>query len=117
MAHSEDLPIYKACFDLLNDVILLTNTFPKSFRYGVGARMVDLCLDMMTLIYTINGSRDKLPLIVEMSNAHRMLMLLFRVCVQQRVITPARYSAYALKLDNIGRQLTGWRQYAEKGKT
>jgi hypothetical protein len=82
MALSEELPLYKDCLALLNRVIFLTKDFPRFFRYGIGSRMVDLNLEMISLIYQANSSYEKVKILEEFLNKYRMLVILFRVCVE-----------------------------------
>lgn len=42
MALSEDLPLYRDTYRLLNNLLLLSREFPRFFRYSMGSRMVDL---------------------------------------------------------------------------
>ena len=49
MALSEDLPLYRDTYRLLNNLLALTQDFPRFFRYSMGSRMVDLTLDMLSL--------------------------------------------------------------------
>ena len=109
------MPLYRDSYRLLNQVIVLTQSFPRFFRFGLGVRMVDLCMDMISMIFRANSSYDKLPALLELTDRHRMLQMLFRVCVEQKLITERQYAGYAMLLDQMGRQITGWRQYAEKG--
>ncbi|WP_234367700.1 four helix bundle protein [Parabacteroides pacaensis] len=46
MALSEDLPLYRDTYRLLNLLLPLTQGFPRFFRYGLGSRMVELNLDI-----------------------------------------------------------------------
>lgn len=117
MALSEDLPLYRDTYRLLNLLIPLTQGFPRFFRYGLGSRMVELNLDMLSLIYKANSSYEKVAVITEFLDKYRMLQMLFRVCVEQRVITERQYAGFALVMEKIGKQGTGWKQYSEKGKT
>lgn len=116
MALSEELYIYKDTYYLLNMLLPLTQSFPRFYRYGLGSRMVDLNLDMLSLIYKANSSYEKIAVLTEFQDRYRMLQMLFRVCVEQRVITERQYARYALQLDKIGKQATGWKQYCEKGE-
>ena len=116
MALSEDLPLYRDSLRLLNQLIPLTQGFPRFFRYGIGSRMVDLNLDMLSLIYKANSNYEKVSIITEFLDKYRMLQMLFRVCVEQRVITERQYAGFALVMDKIGKQGTGWKQYNEKGE-
>ena len=116
MALSEDLPLYRDSLRLLNQLIPLTQGFPRFFRYGLGSRMVELNLDMLSLIYKANSSYEKVAAITEFLDKYRMLQMLFRVCVEQRVITERQYAGFVLTMEKIGKQGTGWKQYNEKGQ-
>jgi len=51
--NSEELPIFKASYDLLEKMMDLSKELPKFFRYTIGTRLVDLCLDMLGQICDI----------------------------------------------------------------
>lgn len=53
---SEELTIYKAAYDLLEQQTDLAMNLPKFFRYSIGTRMVDLDLDLLGNIYRANMS-------------------------------------------------------------
>jgi len=38
-----------------------------------------------------------------------MLAMLFRLSVEQHLLTPAQYARYAMQINVIGRQLIGWK--------
>lgn len=78
--------------------------------------MVDVCLDMSMLIYKANSSYEKVEPIREFLSRFSMLQMLLRVCVEQRVIDTKKVTAFALEMEKIGKQATGWKQYNEKGK-
>ena len=110
MALSEELPLYRDTYRLLNNLLILTQDFPRFFRYSMGSRMVDLTLDMLSLIYKANSSYEKVGVLTEFLDRYRMLQMLFRVCVEQKVITERK-----LLLEKIGKQATSWKQYNERG--
>jgi hypothetical protein len=66
MALSEELPLYKDCLALLNRVIPLTKDFPRFFRYGIGSRMIDFNLEMISLIYQANSSYEKVKILEDL---------------------------------------------------
>ena len=110
MAQSEDLPIFKASYDLLEQLTDLSKDLPKFFRYSIGQRMVDLCLDMLGNIYRANMKRDKAEPLTDLLICYRQLLLLLRVCYKQKALSTGRYAELVKLLDSIGRQATGWRQ-------
>lgn len=115
MALSEDLPLYRDTYRLLNNLLALTQDFPRFFRYSMGSRMVDLTLDMLSLIYKANSSYEKVGKLTEFLDRYQMLQMLFRVCVEQKVITERKYASFGLLMEKIGKQATSWKQYNERG--
>lgn len=111
MALSEELPIYKASYDLLERLTDLAKDLPKFFRYSVGTRMVDLALDMLAQIYRANMSKnDRVQALTDLLISHRQLLMLLRVCYHQKALSTGRYAELVKLLDSIGRQTTAWRQ-------
>ena len=114
MALSHDLPIYLATMKLLSLTIEKTKCYPRFYRYTVGEKMVNINLELLSLIYRANSSYNKLPIITQLDDRYRMLVMLFRLSVEQRVIPQNNYAKYAELIERIGRQVTGWKQYYEK---
>lgn len=111
MALSEELPIYKAGYDLLERLTDLSKDLPKFFRYSIGTRMVDLCLDVLAQVYRANmKQQDRADALTELLISHRQLLLLLRVCYHQKALSTGRYAELMKLLDSIGRQATAWRQ-------
>nr|WP_294476621.1 four helix bundle protein [uncultured Bacteroides sp.] len=79
MALTEELPIYRATYRLLNMLIRATQDFPRFYKYSLGTRMVDVCLEMSMLIYKANSSYEKVELIREFLSRFSMLQMLLRV--------------------------------------
>lgn len=86
MALTEELPIYRATYRLLNMLIRVTQDFPRFYKYSLGTRMVDVCLDMSMLLYKANSSYEKVELIKEFLSKFSILQMLLRVCAEQKVI-------------------------------
>ena len=114
MSQSDHLPIYKDTFTMLGMVINRVKDYPRFYRYTIGEKMVNINLDMLSLIYRANSSYNKLPIITQLDDRYRMLVMLFRLSVEQRVIPQNNYAKYAELIERIGRQVTGWKQYYEK---
>lgn len=58
---------------------------------------------------------QKVGVLTEFLDRYRMLQMLFRVCVEQKVITERKYASFGLLLEKIGKQATSWKQYNERG--
>ena len=111
MALSEDLPVYKASYDLLEQLVDLSKNLPKFFRYSIGTRMVELCLDILAQIYRANMKQEsRAEALTDLLISHRQLLLLLRVCYHQKALSTGRYAEILKLVDSIGRQTTAWRQ-------
>lgn len=116
MALSEELPIFKACYELLERLTDLAKDLPKFLRYTIGERMTGLCLDMLGLIYRANMSKEgRQSAITELLICYRQLLMLLRVCYHQKALSTGRYAELMQLLDSIGRQATAWKNNFEKG--
>lgn len=115
MSLSEELPLYKDTLNLLNLTLEKTKSYPKYYRYTLGEKMININLDMLSLIYEANSNYDKIPILTEFLNKYRMITMLFRVCVEQHVINERQYANVAFLLQKIGKQATSWKQYNERG--
>ncbi|MBQ3362013.1 MAG: four helix bundle protein [Prevotella sp.] len=116
MAQSEDLPIFKSAYDLLEKLVGLSKELPKFFRYSLGTRMVDLCLDLLGQVYRANMSQEvREQVLTDLLIDYRQLLMLLRVVYRQKAISSGRYVELISLLDSIGRQATGWKQKTARG--
>ena len=117
MAQSEELPIFRAAYDMLEKLIELQKDLPKLLRYNVGERMVDHCLDVLGQVYRANMSREKrVAAIEELLISYRQLLMLLRVVYRQKAISSGRYAELLKLADTIGRQATGWKNNEQNRK-
>ena len=109
--NSEELGIYKAAYDLLEQLTDLAKNLPKFFRYSIGTRMVDLDLDLLGNIYRANMSqKNRAEVLTDLLIDYRQLLMLLRVCYHQKALSTGRYAELVKLLDSIGRQATAWKK-------
>jgi len=58
MAYYDELPVYKAYYDLLLEIFRFTKDFTKEYKYTVGESLKKETLELITLIYRANIKRD-----------------------------------------------------------
>ena len=59
MAKYDDLPVYKASYDLLIEIFHFTKEFTKEYKYTIGESLKKETVELITLIYRANSKRDK----------------------------------------------------------
>ncbi len=109
MALSEELPIFRAGYDLLEKVIGLSKDLPKLYRYSLGGRMIDACLDLLSQVYKANMAENKEDAIVALILDYRTLQMLLRVVYREKVVSSGRYAEMIKLLESIGKQATAWK--------
>lgn len=117
MAQSEELPIFKAAYDLLEQLMDVAKDLPKFYRYSIGTRMVDLNLDLIGQVYRANMTQEgREQVLTDLLIDYRQLLMLLRIIYKQKAISSGRYAELISLLDKIGRQATGWRQKSASQK-
>ena len=59
MAKYDELPVFKASYDLLIDIFLFTKQFNREFKYTIGESLKKETVELITLIYRANSKTDK----------------------------------------------------------
>ena len=59
MSKYDELPVYKASYDLLLEIFRFTKEFNREFKYTVGESLKKETLELITLIYRANSAREK----------------------------------------------------------
>jgi hypothetical protein len=59
MAKYDELPVYKASYDLLLEIFRFTKEFNREFKYTVGESLKNETLELITLIYRANSKEEK----------------------------------------------------------
>ena len=85
MALTEQLPIYRCALRLTAQVAPLIRNFSKHYKYSLGGRLLDLCLDLPELIFDANSHYDKVPYLEELLRRLQRLRMLFNVCLDQQI--------------------------------
>ena len=67
MGLHNELPIYKACCDLLIEIF----EFSKEYKCIVGERLKKETIDLLTLIYRANSQKDKRGVLQEAKERYR----------------------------------------------
>jgi hypothetical protein len=57
MGLHNELPVYKASYDLLIEIFQFTKEFSKDYKYTIGESLKKETIELLTLIYRANSSR------------------------------------------------------------
>ena len=113
MAIASETKVYKDMFDLLMRVEDLRTNFPKRYKYDFGNKLFMTGLECCELIQAANMTSgvSRLDYINMFIVKFGTLKLLLRVCSERHIITRDQSADLIVRLDGIGRQMSGWKNH------
>jgi len=115
MARATDLPIYRAAYELLQLLAKLTQQYPRGYRQGLAREVFAEAQAVVVGIFRANCTTDKVPALEDMREHLETLKLLLRLSKDLHLIAPGQFGATVELTDAIGKQASGWLNYARRG--
>ncbi len=111
---AEPAVVVQRAYDLTLWLIRKVETFPRSFRFSVGDRVVARSLDILEALTEAAYSSDKGAHLDRANRSVNSLRLLLRLTVELRLLAGGSHEFAAGKLEEIGRMIGGWRKAAAR---
>ena len=106
----QELPVYKANYDLLFEIFQLTKDFSKEFKYTVGESLKKETIELLTLIFRANSKTDKQLVLQEARERIEVIRLFIRLMKDIYQISLKRFVEVNTQVENVSKQLTGWQK-------
>ena len=110
MAQYNELPVYKATYDLLLAIFQFTKEFSKEYKYTVGESIKKETIELLTLIYRANTRHQKDDVLQMAREQIEVIRLLIRVMKDMKQISIEKVVKINLAVENVSKQLTGWQK-------
>jgi len=110
LARYDELPVYKASYDLLVDIFQFTKNFNKEYKYTVGESLKKETLELITLIYRANSRKDKFQVLQEARERIEVIRLFIRLLKDLKQINLKKFVLINKQVENVSKQLTGWQK-------
>ena len=117
MAIYDNLPVFKATYDLLLQVVKFSVNMRRESRYTLGESLKKEILGLCISIYRANLTAEKAPLIEQAREQLVPVKLLVRLLHDTQQLSTKQYALLCDNLDTISRQLTAWQKYIQKDKS
>lgn len=108
MARYAHLIIFQKAYDLTLRFFRETHEFPRDYKYTLGQKMKETCLDMLDAIIEANGAADKKPSLELASARLERLRIYTRLAYDLKVIGMKKYEVLSKYSNEIGRMIGGW---------
>ena len=110
MAHYNELPVYKATYDLLLAIFQFTKEFSKEYKYTVGESLKKETIELLTLIYRANTRYQKSDVLQMAREQIEVIRLLIRVMKDMKQISLEKFVRINEAVENVSKQLSGWQK-------
>ena len=91
MALTEQLPVYRDVYKLIQILFDVTQTFPRDYKYSLGQDMKHDALRLVRSIYRANRSESK------------------KEWLDLKLLTLRKQSEISPLMESIGKQVTAWK--------
>ena len=105
-----DLPVYKACYDLLLEIFQFTKYFSREYKYTVGESLKKQTVELLTLIFRANSRKDKEQVLQEARESIEVIRLFIRLMKDMHEISLKKFVLVNKKVEDVSKQLTGWQK-------
>lgn len=106
----DNLPVYKAAYDLLIMIFRLNRNFHRDYRYTLGENIKKELVDLLVCIYQANASNEKKG-ILEKAREHVVVVKLqIRLLSDLKQISLKQYALAAERIESVSKQLAAWQR-------
>ena len=109
MALTDQLPVYRDVYKLIQILFDVTQTFPRDYKYSLGQDMKHDALRLVRSIYRANRSESKKEWLEDFLDDFEILKLEVRLCVDLKLLTLRKQSEISPLMESIGKQVTAWK--------
>ena len=94
----------------------LSESFPKPFRFGLGGKIEGVLLEVLELQFLAAFSKpeEKITLVTKSVTRFDLLKFLIQISWEHKHLKDKTYIPISQSLDQIGKELSGWKRYLEQ---
>ena len=100
MAQYENLPVFKATYDLLLDLYKTLNNVPRDIRYTLVQDLKNELTQLMVLIYKANSQREKTATLRKCLDLFLSVRLRIRLLKDMHFLSVARFAELYIEATN-----------------
>ena len=112
----DELPVYKASYDLILEVFKTSQTIKREYRYTLGERLKMEIVELMMCIYHANITVDKEPHILKAREHIEVIKLQIRLLHDLGQMPNRNMATLNLNIESISKQLAAWHKSVNEKK-
>jgi len=108
MSTYDNLPVYRASYDLLLELFRFTKEFKREYKFTLGESMKKEMVEMIGNIYRANSSFEKRKEKIRAARENvETIRLFLRLSKDLKIIGVEKFGSLKLKLENVRKKLAG----------
>ncbi len=110
----DNLPVYKATYDLLLQIFRMNRNFQRDYRYTLGENVKNELIALLVCIYYANSTVQKAAYLQKAKEHMVRVKLQVRLLMDLKQISLKQYATAAEQMESVSKQLTAWYKSSEK---
>ena len=102
------LPVYKASYDLLLAIFLLTKNFSREYKSTIGEDLKKMAAEMILNIYRANSATAKKEIIQKARENIETIRLYVRLLKDLKQISTEKLIQVNELIESVSKQTAGW---------
>ena len=110
MNKAQEVPIYRDSYCLTQEVMTYTAKFPKDYKYMLGNRLNEDCVDLTTLLLEVTYTDDVMDLLNTYMRLLNRIRVQLRLCADFKLLSLNQQSALICRMESLIAQATAWQR-------
>lgn len=111
MTNYQNLPVYKASYDLIMAIFSVIKEFPREYKYSIWDNIKNKMFQLVEQIYLANSSFENRKENIDFARKNlEILRLYLRICKDLQIISLTKYINIIESTENISKQLFAWQK-------
>lgn len=106
----DQLPVYRASYELLVSIFDFSRNFTREYKYTIGEKLKNETVDLITHIYRANSRQEKRPVLQQARENVEVIRLYMRLLRDLQQVSIRQFVDINEKIEDVSRQLTGWQK-------
>ena len=114
MATYDQLPVYKATYDLLLNVFQICQNMERDIKFTIGEKLKNEIIELQINVFRANCREDKCALLGSARENAEIVRLLLRLLNDMKQMKLEKFVDLNALLESISKQLTYWQKSAKQ---
>ena len=114
MALYNQLPVYKASYDLLLQLFQISKNMERDYKFTLGENIKKEATTLIIQIYKANTQQDKREFLLLAKEKVEVIRLLLRIYKDLKQLSVQQYVTVSEQLESVSKQVNAW--YASQNK-